>query len=251
MSFYKDTKKKIYALRSELRYFIARYPKFFFTYKAGLHGFIDLDRMIDTKTELVIEGFPCSANSFAVAAFKYAQNDKEINIAHHMHDPSQLIVAAKLRIPAIALIRCPDDAILSYVVRFSSFSSEEEVVELLHRSLKKYISFYSKILPYKEMMVIADFSTLISSYDSIVHQVNDFYGKTFNPFISNRHNVNEVFKIIEKQNKKRLGFLDENSIARPSVNKNKMKEKIRDVMNSQKLTSLLSSSHDLYNEFLS
>ena len=48
----------------------------------------DQKRMLYSKeTELVIEGFPRSANTFAVLAFDYAQPD-DVKLAHQLHAPS-------------------------------------------------------------------------------------------------------------------------------------------------------------------
>jgi hypothetical protein len=44
------------------------------------------NQVVDKETHLVIEGFPRSANTFAVAAFKYSQKGS-IKIAHHLHVP--------------------------------------------------------------------------------------------------------------------------------------------------------------------
>src|SRR5437773_4880663 len=71
---------------------------------------------IGPDTEIVIEGFPRSATSFAVAAFQMAQ-DHTVDIAHHTHSPSQVIEAVRRGIPTLLLVREPEDAILSHVVR--------------------------------------------------------------------------------------------------------------------------------------
>src|SRR5918999_5771267 len=70
----------------------------------------------ERDTEIVIEGFPRSANSFAVAAFARAQGRKP-KIAHHVHAPAQVIAAARAGIPAIVLIRNPEEAVLEYVIK--------------------------------------------------------------------------------------------------------------------------------------
>src|SRR6266566_5260966 len=69
----------------------------------------------DPHVDIVIEGFPRSANSFAVHAFRVAQ-DRPVRIAHHLHAPAQVIAAVRARVAAITLIREPEDAVLELVI---------------------------------------------------------------------------------------------------------------------------------------
>ena len=239
-----------YISRKEIRYFLAQYPKIYLSQQRNLYGFVDNNRMLNSNTEIVIEGFPSSANSFAVAAFRIAQN-REVCLAHHMHDSSQLIAAVKANIPAIALIRFPDDAIVSYVVRFSNFSNEEEVIKIINNQLNQYIDFYRRIVKYKKSLVIADFKILTSSYDSIIKQVNNKYGKNFNLFFCNNKNIEQVFAHIDRHNKQRLGYINEKNVARPSIDREKIKEELKCCLDSLRLKKLLIISRNLYSDMTS
>src|SRR5215211_6607259 len=79
----------------------------------------DVARIVTPDTQLVIEGFPRSGNSFARRAFVMAQSDTQIkhHIAHHLHVPAQVVRAARWQIPTLVLIRRPKDAVLSLVLR--------------------------------------------------------------------------------------------------------------------------------------
>ena len=244
---YLESKKFWYFLRKELRCFLAQYPSLFLSQRKKLYGFIDQERMIDLKTEIVIEGFPGSANSFSVLAFKMSQN-RDVNIAHHMHDPSQIIAAVKIGIPAIALIRLPEDAILSYIVRFSSFADEQQVIELINNQLKKYIDFYQKILIYKQHLVIADFKTLTNSYESIIQQVNNKYNTSFKLFYCNEQNTKQVFEQMNQLSKQKFGHVNENAVSRPSINKEKAKKELAKYFKLTNLSGLLATAHNLYEE---
>jgi hypothetical protein len=50
--------------------------------------------LVDRTTQLVIEGFPRSGNTFAVVAFEQAQR-QSVRIAHHLHAPAQVMLAAR------------------------------------------------------------------------------------------------------------------------------------------------------------
>ena len=73
------------------------------------------DMSFNDRTEIVIEGFPRSANSFAVNAFVLAQG-RPVHVAHHVHAAAQVLAAGRAGVPAILLIREPTDAIVSYLL---------------------------------------------------------------------------------------------------------------------------------------
>src|SRR5215211_5813810 len=78
----------------------------------------DVSRIVTPDTQLVIEGFPRSGNSFARSAFVMAQSESpgKIRIAHHMHVPAQVVRAARWQIPTLVVIRRPRDAVLSFAL---------------------------------------------------------------------------------------------------------------------------------------
>lgn len=90
--------------------------------------------VVARDTEIVIEGYPRSANTFAVAAFMLAQ-ERPVKMAHHLHAPAQVIRAVKWGIPTLLLIRQPEDAVLSLLIREPGISAE--------RALRDYIRFYN------------------------------------------------------------------------------------------------------------
>lgn len=123
-----------------------------------------------SNTQIVIEGYPRSANSSAVAHFN--SFNSEINIAHYHHVPAQIIKGVSCKIPVIVLIRNPIEAI-------ASFKSYEPQLSLTV-ALKAYTSFYNTILPYKSGFVVASFPRVFSEFDDIVKQVNRKFKTKFN-----------------------------------------------------------------------
>jgi hypothetical protein len=94
--------------------------------------------VVGSETELVIDGYTRCATTFAVYAFQLAQ-ERPVRVAHHLHAPAQLIVAAKMGIPVLALIREPREAILSQLIREPGIS--------LRGALVAYARFYSSLMP--------------------------------------------------------------------------------------------------------
>jgi hypothetical protein len=94
------------------------HPTVYFSLYRLLRTRKDLTRAVTPDTQVVIEGFPRSGNSFARRAFIMAQEETfdVTRIAHHLHVPAQIVRAAQWRIPTLVLIRRPRDAVLSFAV---------------------------------------------------------------------------------------------------------------------------------------
>src|SRR5262249_51694754 len=101
--------KLLAGVRWELRTLLGRYPAVALPLlrARGGDGFL---APIRDETEVVIDGFPRSGNTFAVAAFHFAQLPRDVKIAHHVHLPAQLLSALRLRLPPPLLVRHPHEA---------------------------------------------------------------------------------------------------------------------------------------------
>jgi hypothetical protein len=105
--------------------------------------------------DLCIDGYPRSANSYAV---NLAYNlNPSLRLVHHIH--SQVIIrkAVKLGIPTIVLIRKPKDAIVSEFIRIKHLTNKEPSIDYL---IQKYVDYYNAVsdvissvslVPFKEI----------------------------------------------------------------------------------------------------
>ena len=99
-------------------------------------------------TEVVIEGFPRSGNSwlFNVVQFLYP----DLHIAHHMHSIVPIQMALRNRLPAYCLIRNPLDSIASFAAFISENGPRRKDSEHFERnigqSIQQYLAFHSKLL---------------------------------------------------------------------------------------------------------
>lgn len=104
-----------YCIREMAKIRIRKFPYFYHYFlMIKYHNRPFSNRIVGASTELVVEGFPRSANSFTARFFR--RNNDGIVIATHSHSPTEIIVAAKRTLPIIVLLRNPKDAILSFVV---------------------------------------------------------------------------------------------------------------------------------------
>lgn len=161
-------------------------------------------RVVAPSTDIVIEGFPRCANSFAVRAFRMNNDtdpDRPLRIATHMHSPAQVLLAVRWNIPALVLIRHPDDAVVSFpslAVQLNKHgladASESFMAAQISYWTQRYTQFYSRLLPVREKIVVADFSKTTSDFGAVVESVNQNFQKTFIPFQHSSANVRMIFE---------------------------------------------------------
>jgi len=127
------------------------------------------NRVVNSATDICIEGFPRSGNSFFVNVFRYW--NPETRIAHHIHVPAQVIRAVSLNIPCIVLVRNPVDVIASLLIIDERLS--------LKVALFSYIDFYRRLLPLKTKVIFTYFDEATNNPETVIEKVNDVYGTKF------------------------------------------------------------------------
>lgn len=170
-----------------LRTAIGRSPSLF---NAVFGTFNDRGRLTRRDTDLVLEGFPRSGNSFSVFAFMNC-GAADLDIAHHVHSPSQIVTAARYGIPAILLLRRPEDAAAAGIAKIATHT--------LSDLLRAYTIYYRTLCPLREHFVIAPFETLTSDAGRVVEAVNSRFGTGFDPIDTERHaQLSKAFLAQEK-----------------------------------------------------
>jgi hypothetical protein len=183
---------------------LARYPRLYLYLARRRYG----SRVLGADTEIVIEGFPRCANTFAVSAFELAQ-DRPVAIAHHLHAAAHVVRAVEAGVPVILLVRVPEDAIASVVARKPSLDPAAAAAA--------YLRFYNGVAGVLDGCVVAEFGQVIGDFGDVIKRVNRRYGTSFTPFEHTDENVARCFGRIESQNRERsAGRVVESAVARPS-----------------------------------
>ncbi|MEO0508505.1 MAG: hypothetical protein AAF065_01440 [Verrucomicrobiota bacterium] len=155
-------------------------------------------KVLRSDTELIIEGYPRSGNTFAVHAFNYAQGHENTIIATHSHSAAPVIVGAQRGLPILIVIRRPAEAVASFTAfqRYIRGINEDYVFSEsnLMRAIERYIVFYSSILDLIDKCTIATFEEVISDYGAVILRVNEKFLTDFKCFEHDDSSVNEVFK---------------------------------------------------------
>jgi hypothetical protein len=198
----------------------------------------------DPHVDIVIEGFPRSANSFAVHAFRVAQ-DRPVRIAHHLHAPAQVIAAVRTRVAAITLIREPEDAVLEFVIAKGYLS--------VRQALRGYLRFYSALLPYRDRVVVGPFREVTSDFGQVIAKVNAMFGTRFLEFDHTDDNVRSAFAAIEADWATRLppGVAFERKVGRPSKIREGLKEELGEEYRARGLSDLRERAERLRGAFVS
>jgi len=154
------------ALRRHGQAMLAPHPWPYFLFErltrpAGYSG------TLDSRSELVIEGFPRSANSWTVVAFREAQA-REPRIAHHRHAEAQVLAGVRRGLPVLVLIRRPEEAIRSLVFRHP----ENEP----GRALERWLAFYGAVKRVRAGVVIATFEQATQDLGAVVTRLNARFG---------------------------------------------------------------------------
>lgn len=208
----------------------------------------DGKRPVSTDIEIVIEGYPRSANTYAYAAMQVSQN-RHVRVAHHLHQPAQVSWAARRGIPIILLIRDPAEAVLSYVVRESFLSTK--------RALIDYVRFYELCWPYVRSVVVAPFEVVIRDFGVLIAEVNDRWGTGFVPFAGDDGMKRKIEDLIDRLNEddqwrqRRAGRVDDTRTkALPVAGREELKRQRSLELTLPGNRDLLAHARALYDRYL-
>lgn len=130
----------------------------------------DREWFVDARTDVCIEGYPRSGNSFAVESFRQANPDARIG--HHVHVPAQITRAAEFDVPTALVIREPAEAVSSFAVYWAGKISPAVL-------LKHYIKFHCAIDQHKDEIAICPFSRFIENPAFVARALNRKFGTDY------------------------------------------------------------------------
>jgi hypothetical protein len=230
-------------LRTGLRNFISSYPSVYFSIARPSND----PRLINSETEVVIEGFPRCGNSFAEAAFRVAQA-KEVKIAHHSHASAQVIRAHQQGVPCIVVFRPPESAVTSLLHKYPPHTTT------IRQTINQYIRFYQDILPYKESYILASFESITNDYGVVIDLLNNKFNCQFSRFEHTEKNVKQAFDLVDKLTFERTGkaatdYSPRQSSSDELTSRRKILEQIKHDVKTQEKTKL-SKANQVYEKLV-
>jgi hypothetical protein len=229
----RSLRRLVYSTRA----FVSVYPSLFLPFARRKYEGSVSDRVVEPDTELVIEGFQRSGNTFAVVAFESAQG-RPVKTAHHMHAAAQIVAAARMGIPTLVLIRDPEGSVLSHMVREPGIAARQ--------ALANWVRFYEHVIPCRDRVVMAGFEQVTTDFGRVIREVNERFDTRFAEFEHTDPNVERCFEMIEQRNRARYGVIREPMIARPSAERDALKDAIRLQYGSPRLARLRTRADAVY-----
>ena len=173
------------ACRQNLLVFARQYPPVFFPLMRlrQRRGYLPKVRLVNERTDLVIEGYYRTATHYVASAFELAANDR-VSLAVHTHAPASVKRAAALGRPTLVLVRPPTELALSNYLKHPNMT--------LRQTLNEFARFYSAVLPYRDRFVAARFDEATSDINRVIERVNQRFGTTFPRLDLNDAAVNEA-----------------------------------------------------------
>lgn len=186
-------------------------------------------RLVTKNSDLVLEGFPRSANTYFFWYFDTAQR-REWKVAHHLHSPYQIRAAVKHRIPCVFLIRNPLDCVASAVLRDARLS--------VGAALRSYLTLYSTAVEHANHLLLVPQKMAIKNPHEVIGAINARYGCAFD--ILPKERLGEVYERINARHLSdwKLSEPDPARLALPSAQKEAAKEPIAEQIRTQQASLL-------------
>lgn len=178
-----------------------------------------LPHLVDAGTEVVIEGYPRSANTFAIAAFRLAQR-RRVQLAHHAHVPAQAREGLRRGLPVVVLVRRPDEAVTSMAIR-AGVSIET--------ALRVYVRFHAAVTTYAPEIVVAPFPIVTHDFGAVIRAINRRHGTSYREFAHTPENVRAAMASVEARGRRdaaRRGGRHELEVGRPSAARDARKQEL-------------------------
>ncbi|KKD61344.1 hypothetical protein RN22_06395 [Grimontia sp. AD028] len=130
---------------------------------------IDKRKICNKKTDIVIDGYPRSGNSYCVHLVE--MQNPNLSISHHTHLPNNIKLAILLKKPIIVVIRSPQEAILSNLI----YSDND-----LGKLCDDYLEYYELIFRFRYRVNIVIFEDVIQNEKLLYEAVELETGKKIN-----------------------------------------------------------------------
>lgn len=195
-------------------------------------------RRIHDGTQLVVEGFPRSGNTFAVFALRRAQPGA-VDVTSHVHVPAQVKLAVRRGVPTLLCVREPLGTTASLVIAAPHLP--------IDRALEEYVHHHRQLVPLLDGCLVADFEQITSDMGAVTVAVNERFGTAFVPFDHTPEHQAEVFAAIDEHHHQVHGGT-EHVVARPSEQRKADQARVHELLASSALAGLVAEAEGTYAE---
>ena len=195
-------------------------------------------------TDVVVEGYPKSANAFVAHAFDTGQ-PRQLRVAHTTHVAGQVIAACRRGVPALVLIRDPAQAVSRIALVRPDIS--------LGLLLRGWIRFYRPLLPYRPRFAVGSFPSVTSDLGAVMTRMNRKLGTSFTPFDHKPEHVRASFEAMERDWATRIDPATEEfevHSGRPSPERDALTSVIEEKLRGPAYASELAEAEELERAFV-
>jgi hypothetical protein len=198
--------------------------------------------LVRRDTALVMDGFLRSGNTFSVAAFVIA-NGSDHHLGRHLHGAPHILRAARMGVPTVVLIRKPDDAVSSYLIRRPSLTPGD--------ALREYLDFYRTSWKVRDHFVVGLFDDVVTDFGRVIDAVNAKFGTHFLAYEPTPANEAAAFALVEEMNRLECrGEIVETHVGRPSPQRDERKREIQTMLQQPRTAALLSDAMTCYEKYV-
>ena len=197
--------------------------------------------VVTPRTQVILDGFPRSANAYAEWAFRYA-NGEGVRLAVRLHSPRAVQVGVRYGIPTIVLVREPRSAVASWL----QYKPGLEAVEAFDR----YTHYYDAAQAVREHVVVAQFEEVVDDFGAVVERCNDRFGTSFEPYPGGARAEAWVRQRIESAwSDDETGEYAEHEVPRPSEDRPDAAEVLAGVLDDPAVQASLAAAEAAYGRF--
>ncbi len=131
-------------------------------------------RAVAPDSDLVVEGAQRSANTYLAACFAVAAaaaGQPPLRIAQHLHAAPQFARAARWQLPAVLLLRSPEDCARSTVLLHPALSPAQV--------LKSWVAFHRAAWRWRDALLVVPFERAAQDPGSVIAATNRRFGRGF------------------------------------------------------------------------
>jgi hypothetical protein len=192
--------------------------------------------LVTDRTQLVLEGFPRSANTYALAAFTCA-NGPDVVVASHLHAASSVQQGVRRGLPVIVVLRDPLDACVSLLQRQPVRPAS---------ALRAYLRFHEGVRPIVSDVVLSDFPVTTGSFGTVIDAVNDRFGTGFTPYEHTPANEAWCRDYVTEADRRDQGEVRESTVALPQAGRRQGRERVVEAVTAE--AELLDQAQRLYRD---
>jgi hypothetical protein len=189
---------------------------------------------VDASTELLVEGFPRSGNSFLVSWI--AKANPGVRIASHMHSIAHVHAALRRRVPVVVVIRQPEAALASLAL----FDGQRPI----EQHIERYRRFHVGVLAVSDEVLVSPFAVTTGEPERVVEALRPTMARDL--VATPPGGVDEVMAEVDRRTVRFNGVFDANRVARPTDARAAANERVRDLLRTRHAEALavLDSLHE-------